>query len=114
MLIALLYALMSHASMVSTSHNPANWPGHDNAPLLAAQSGDHGHSHDDPRADDRSAGHQHGNHIPDHSHDKSNLPHGDTHVVAGLPDIWATTPPALAYPEPCFSFERPPKSFLIS
>ncbi len=88
---------------------------HDNAPLLAAQSGDHGHSHDDPQADDdRSAGHQHGNHTTDHSHDKSNLPRSGVHAAMKLPDIWGTAPRTLAYSEPYFSFERPPKSLLMS
>ena len=114
-LVALFYGFMSHASIVSTSHDPANWSGHDNAQLLAAQSGDHGHSHDDPQADDdRSAGHQHGNHTTDHSHDKSNLPRSGVHAAMKLPDIWGTAPRTLAYSEPYFSFERPPKSLLMS
>ncbi|MDP2242189.1 MAG: hypothetical protein Q8K18_18790 [Burkholderiales bacterium] len=115
MFVALFYGFMSHASIVSTSHAPANWSGHDNAPLLAAQSGDHDHSHDDPQTGDRSAGHQHGNHATDHSHDKSNLPRSDdTHAAMKLPDIWGTAPRTPAYPEPCFSFERPPKFPLMS
>jgi len=113
-LVALFYLLMSHASIVSTSHDPVSWSGHDNAALLAAQSGDHGHSHDDPQTDHHSAGHQHGNHTPDHSHDKSNLPPDEARAAVKLREIWGAVPRTLAYPEPCFSFERPPKTLLMS
>jgi hypothetical protein len=113
-LAALCYALMSQASIVSTSHDPAHRSGHDNATLLAAHTGDDGHSHDDPQTDDRSAGHQHGGHTTDHSHDKPNLPRSDILAVVRLPDIWGAAPRAPACPESCLSIERPPESLLTS
>jgi len=112
-LVTLFYGLMAHANIISTSHNPPNWSGHDNSVHLSGQSGDHGHSHDAPETDDRNASHQHENHAFDHSHDKSNLPPSDSHVVVKLPDMWAMAPQVIGYPEPCFSFERPPKSLLM-
>ncbi len=113
-LVALVYGWASYANIVSTSHDPATWLGHDDAPLLAAQSGGHDHDHDGSEPDDRSTGHQHGHHAADHSHDKPNLSGSETHAVLKLSDAWVTAPQVLAYPAPCYSFERPPRSLSMS
>jgi len=108
-LLVLLYGGMAHANVVSTSHDPMSWAGHDNARVLAAQSGDHGHSHADDAADAHGTGHEHGQHTADHSHDKTNLPQRDFNVVMEFPALWDRAAQNRPYAEPYFSFERPPK-----
>lgn len=124
-LVALAYGWGSFANLVSTAHDPARWAGHDNAPLLAAQSAahdhDHDHHHDDdapetdvpqsdaPQGDAPQGDHQHGHHGADHSHDKSALARTETRAVLSLPEAWDAASPLPAYPAPCFAFERPPK-----
>lgn len=113
-LVVLVNDWASYANRVSTSHDPATWSGHDDAPLLATQFGEHDHSHDESQSDDdRSAGHQHGHHTADHSHDTSNLPDSETHTVVMLSEAWVVASPIVAYPAPCFCLERPPKSLSI-
>lgn len=114
LLFELIHGWASYANIVSTSHDPATWSGHDDAPLLAAQSAGHEHSHDEPEVDDCKTGHQHGHHAADHSHDKPNLQGSNTPAVVKLQNSWGVTLQTLAYPAPCFSFERPPKSLSMS
>jgi hypothetical protein len=116
LLIALLYGWMAHSSLVSTAHDPASWAGHEHAAILAAQSGDdghsHGHDHDDPATHGLDPAGSHGQHTADHSHDKPNLKRGHHQAVVKPPRIWASIPHCANYPEPCFAFERPPKPLL--
>jgi hypothetical protein len=113
-LIALLYVWMTLSNVVSTSHDPAKWDGHEHAVIFAAQSSDGGHSHihDDPLTDDRNSANWHGQHTADHSHDKPNLQRSHVHVVVKVPRMWTSVQRCSDYPEPCFSFERPPKHLL--
>lgn len=119
-LVALAYGWGSFATVISTAHDPARWAGHDNAPLLAAQSAAHDHDHDHhhdhdapetyaPQSDAPQGDHQHGHHGADHSHDKSAVPRTETRAVVSLPESWDAAPLLPAYPAPCFAFERPPK-----
>ena len=114
LMLALLHVCSGIANMASTSHDMATWSGHDNATLLASQSGGHDHNHDEPEVDDGSNGHQHGHHAADHSHDKPNLSGDNTLAVVRLEQSWRISLAALAYPAPCFSFERPPKALSMS
>lgn len=109
LLVALSYGWMAHANIVSTSHDPVRGSGHDSAQILAAQSGGHGHSHDNSETDDRNAGHQDGHQATDHSHDKPGVSFGYFHAVRSLPDIWSAAPPVHIHSAPCFCIERPPK-----
>jgi hypothetical protein len=113
-LVALFYGYMAHATVVSTSHDPASWSGHNNALLLAAGSSDHSHDHDSQPMDDHGTEHQHGQHTSDHSHDKSNLPSSDSSTIDRLPMIWDKPAQSTTYPEPYFFFERPPKYLPMS
>lgn len=114
LLVALFYGWMAHSSLVSTAHDPANWAGHEHAVILAAQSGDQGHSHDhdEPATDSNNPANPHGQHSADHSHDKPNLKRSHHQAVMKPPRFWASIPHCVNYPEPCFAFERPPKQLL--
>ncbi len=116
LMLALLHGWGGIANAASTSHDMAAWSGHDNATLLASQSGghDHDHNHDGPEVDGDNNGHQHGHHAADHSHDKPNLSGDKTLAVVKLQQCWRLSLAALAYPAPCFSFERPPKKLSMS
>jgi hypothetical protein len=113
LLVALLYGWMAHSSLVSSAHDPASWAGHERAAIFAAQSGDHehGHEHDhhDPATDGHDPAGAHGQHTADHSHDKPNFKRSHHQTVVKPPRIWISLPHCPNYPEPCFSFERPPK-----
>lgn len=113
LLVALLYAWMAHSNLISTSHDPTSWAGHEHAAILAAQSGDdghrHAHSHDNPAANDHDPANPHEQHMADHNHDKPNLKRGHHQAVVKPPRIWTAIPHRSNYPEPCFAFERPPK-----
>ena len=113
-LCAVVYGWASFSSGISSAHDPITWSGHDDALLLAAQSHGHDHSHDAPEVDDGDTGQAHGYHAADHSHDKADLKRSETPVVARLQNSWGVTLHALAYPAPCFPFERPPKKLSMS
>lgn len=112
-LMMLFHSWGSYANISSSSHDPANWSGHNSA-LFETGTEDHEHSHDHPDSQDRSAGHQHVHNAADHSHDKSNLPRNV--VLASVPpkDGWGTALPVPIHPAPYFVFERPPKHLPIN
>lgn len=107
-LVALFHGWMACAGVVSNSHDPIDWPAHDNASLVAQTDG-HSHSHDEPGTDDHGAGHQHGHNAADHSHDKLDLPRPGTYAATTSTDVWSAVGQAQVHPGPYFPFERPPK-----
>ena len=109
-LMAGFYGVMSYANIVSTSHNPALGVGHDATSLLAMHAGGHDHAHDEPEHDGSRLGH----HDADHSHDTPNLLGCATPTALKAHDSWNSDPQVLAYPAPCFSFERPPWHLSVS
>ena len=105
MFIAVFYALMSYANIVSISHMPASGTGHDNASIVALHAG--GHDHSD--AESEPAGKRLGHHGADHSHDTPNLLSSPIPSVVKFKNVWLAAYLVQAYPSPCFSFERPPR-----
>ncbi len=109
-MVALFQGWASYASIVSLSHDAGNWPTHERA-LLAAESHGTEHSHDDdePQTDDRGVLHQHGHNAADHSHEKPSLPRSAVQPALSAAEVWRASLHVLAYPAPCFVFERPPQ-----
>ncbi len=112
-LVMLFHSWGSYANISSSSHDPANWSGH-NSTMLEAGPEHHEHNHDDPDSQDRSAGHQHVHNAADHSHDKSNLPRNAAVVSTPQKDVWGTALRVPIHPAPYFVFERPPKHLPIN
>ncbi len=124
MLVALMYAWVAHASLLSSSHDPIARADHDRSWQADHHHGhdpDHGHEHDeydrDPEqasgathAGDGGIGHAHPHHAADHSHDKPNVPRGDAWFGAPSRHVWAAAPPPAALAAPLFALERPPRS----
>lgn len=112
-LLMLSHALLAFSTAVSPSHDPlgAMTHAHDLAIPEAGQDG-HGHSHE---AFDNDGGmQQHGHDAADHSHDKPDLPPSRVSTIEAATPVWNAAGHAALPPDPCFSFERPPRTVPIA
>ena len=110
--VTMVYAMWLPPASLSASHHPAALAlaEIERHALLAAEHGDHGHSHGDDRVEERHAGHAHGHNPADHSHD---VP--ATAAIQALPFPWAddglnVVAPNVHLQTPSFRIKRPPRA----
>lgn len=106
--VALCYAGVSYANVISASHLPASWQQHAGEPSSAHL--DHEHGDALPAGDDGSDGHQHGHDAADHSHECPNVPLAGAHAAPLANQPWLACLSVSRYAAPPFDFERPPKA----
>jgi hypothetical protein len=100
----------------SASHNPmaladAEAYGHAE---LAAQSGAHGHSHDNDVTGEQSPGHAPGHNPADHTHETASVLPCFAQPMLQASRTWVSWPLAFGDLETPFRLERPPRQIVIA